>query len=111
MREIPLTPSQNGSFDIDIENRRYTLVFRYVSRPGIESWSMDLSLGGVVLLTGVPAVIGVELFQGHAIPDIPRGLVMVPIDERQDDASFDELGTRVKLVLIEEGDGIDTTTI
>lgn len=109
MREIPLTPSQNSSFEVDIPDTRYSLSLRY--NPRIPCWHASLSLAGTVLLSGVPLVAGVELFQGHAIPNIPTNLFMIPVDESSADAGFDELGVRVKLVLVEEGDNINVTSV
>lgn len=109
MRTIPLTPNQNSSFEVDILDTRYRLEFLF--NPRIPCWHVHLNFEGVRLLSGVPAVIGTELFQGHAIPNIPVKLFMIPVDESNADAGFDELGERVKLVIVEEGDNIDVSAV
>lgn len=109
MKTIPLTPSQPSTFDADISGKRYTFRFTYNSRLGL--WSIDLSLAGVRLVGGAAAVIGAELFQGNALPDLPRGLYMVPQDQSTADALYADLGGRVKLMQITAEDGLNVPTI
>lgn len=109
MKQIPLTPSQNSTFDGDVDGRRYTFRFTYNSRAGY--WAIDLSLAGVAVVNGAVAAIGVELFQGDATPEIPRGLYMVPTDQETRDAAFDELGLRVVLLQITAEDGLNVPTV
>jgi len=109
MKTIELTPDQNSTFDVDVGGKRYNMRFKYNSRN--PNWSIDLSLAGVRLLSGVAAVIGVELFQGDANPDVPRNLFMVSVDSSTKDADFDELGVRVKMIEIEPGDDVNVPTI
>ena len=109
MKTIELTPNQNSKFDVDVDGLRYTMEFKYNSRN--PAWGVKLSLGGATLLDGVPAVIGVMLFQGHAVPNLPQNLYMVPVDDSNADADFAGLGVRVKLVQIEEGDDINVPAV
>lgn len=101
MKTIPLTPAQPSNFEADIDGRRYTFDFLYNSRLGL--WHVSLSLGGVLLVPSTPAVLGVELFQGDANPDVPRGLYMAPSDSDTTDAGFEELGARIKFVYDDQG--------
>ncbi len=109
MRTIELTPEQNSVFDVDIDSVRYTLDFRFNSRSTI--WVIQLSVAGTVILSGVPAVIGSELFQGHAVEPVPRNLFMISVNGDGEDADFLTLGQTTRLILIEEGDNIDVFTI
>lgn len=109
MKTIELTPNQNSTFDTDIGGKRYTFIFTYNGRT--PAWIVELSLGGVTLLSGVSAVIGVELFQGDANLDVPRNLFIIPIDESSKDANFSGLGVRVKFVEIEPEDDINVPAI
>lgn len=109
MKTIELTSGQGSVFDVDIKGKRYTLAFAFNGRNLV--WTIDLSLGGVLLLPGVPAVIGVELFQGHAVPDVPRNIFMMPVSDTTKDPDFNELGITVKLVEIEEEDNLDVPAI
>lgn len=109
MKTIELTPNQSSTFDIDIAGKRYTMSFTYNGRN--LAWTIDLSLAGVLLLSGIPALIGVELFQGHATPDVPRNIFMIPVSDTTKDPDFSELGITVKLVEIEPGDDINVPAI
>lgn len=109
MNLINITPSTTSSFDIDLQGRRYTFTFTYNSRLGV--WEIMLSLASTVLVTGQLALMGAELFRGHANPLIPRGLYLAPLDKNTEDASYDELGARVVLVEIETGDGLNVISI
>lgn len=109
MKTIPLTPDQNSSFDVDVDNKRYSIVLKFNSRSSV--WIASLSLGGTLLLSGVPLVAGVELFQGHALGTEPSNLFMIPVADPAVDATFSTLGVDVKFVIIEEGDGIDVSAI
>lgn len=109
MIQIPLTASQNSNFEADVDGKRYTFRFTYNARVGV--WSVNLALGGTELVNGALAVIGCELFQGGAYPDLPRGLYMVPQDQSTEDATYDELGGRVKLFRITEEDGLNVPAV
>lgn len=102
MNLINITPGAATQFDVDLAGRRYTLRFTYNARGAY--WTVDLSLGSVALVTGMAAVMGVELFRGHADPLIPRALFLVPLDKDTTDADYDELGDRVKLIQLETTD-------
>lgn len=109
MNLINITPAATASFDIDLQGRRYTFTFVYNSRLGI--WAVTLALASIVLVTGQMAVMGVELFRGHANPLIPRGLYLAPLDQSTEDADYDGLGSRVVLVEMEVGDGLNVVSI
>lgn len=105
MNLIRITPGTTSTFDVDIDKVRYTLLFVY--NPRTELWSVTLSQAGVVLVRGQAAVMGVELFRGHANPLIPRGLYFAPLGDNTLDATYEELGDRVVLVQIFAEDGIN----
>lgn len=109
MNLINITPAATASFDIDLQGRRYTFTFVYNSRLGI--WAITLALASTVLVTGQLALMGVELFRGHANPLIPRGLYFAPLGQSTEDADYAELGARVVLVEIETGDGLNVVSI
>ena len=109
MNVIPLTAGRSTSFDVDIKGKRYKFEFTFNGRVG--TWTIKLSTQGVVLVESATFVIGVELFLGHAKPDIPRGLIAVPIDDKIQDAAYSELGGRVKLVELVTEDEIDDFTV
>lgn len=105
MNLIKITPGKTATFDTDLNDIRYTFVFLYNPKVGI--WSINLLQAGVPLVTGQAAVMGVELFQGHANPLIPRNLYLAPVDRNLNDATYMELGDRVVLVEILPEDGIN----
>ncbi len=105
MNLIKITPKTTATFDIDLNAVRYTFVFVYNPKVGI--WKINLLQAGVSLVTGQAAVMGVELFQGHANPLIPRNLYLAPVDRSLEDAKYAELGDRVVLVEILPEDGIN----
>lgn len=109
MNLINITPAATASFDVDVQTRRYNFTFVYNSRLGL--WAITLALGGVELVTGQLALMGAELFRGHANPLIPRGLYLIPLDQSTEDATYTELGARVVLVEIEVGDGLNVVSI
>lgn len=109
MNLINITPATTSSFDIDLQGRRYTFTFTYNARLGV--WEIMLALASTVLVTGQMAVMGVELFRGHANPLIPRGLYLAPLDQSTEDADYDDLGSRVVLVEMEAGDGLNVVSI
>lgn len=109
MINIPLTPRSSNIFDFDLEGNRYTLRHTFNSRLGL--WSLDLSLRGKTLVFGAMGVMGIELFRGFAIPDVPTGLYLIPVDRSTEDPGFNDLGTRVLLMQIEEEDGINVPTV
>lgn len=105
MNLINITPGVSNTFDIDLGRTRYTLTFVY--NPRIEMWTVTLSQAGVVLVRGQAAVMGCELFRGHANPLIPEGLYLVPLDPSTLDATYAELGARVQLVQLFPEDAIN----
>lgn len=109
MNVIPITPNATTTFEVDLQNRRYTFAFYY--NPRAEIWTVNLSLAGVALVTGQAAVMGVELFRGHANPLIPPALYLAPVDDTTEDAKYAELGSRVVMVEIEVGDGLNVVSI
>lgn len=109
MNLIKITPGTTTTFDVDIQGRRYTFSFAYNPRIGL--WGITLALAGVNLVVGQAAVMGVELFRGHANPLIPTNLYLAPLDDSTEDATYNELGDRVVLVEIEPEDGVNVPTI
>lgn len=105
MNLIRITPGASSTFDVDIDDVRYTFTFVY--NPRIELWTVTLAQAGIVLVKGQAAVMGIELFRGHANPLIPQGLYFAPLDDSTLDATYDELGNRVVLVQIVAEDGIN----
>jgi hypothetical protein len=105
MNLIKITPSSTASFDVDLQDTRYTLTFIYNARLGI--WTINLLLAGVALATGQAAVMGVQLFRGYADPRIPTGLYLAPLDDSTEDADYAGLGSRVVLMEIFPEDGIN----
>lgn len=105
MNLIPITPATTSTFDIDLNGVRYTFLFVY--NPRIELWSVTLSQAGVVLVRGQAAVMGCELFRGHANPLIPPNLYLAPLDQSKLDAVYTDLGARVALVQLFPEDGIN----
>jgi hypothetical protein len=105
MNLINITPASSTTFDIDLGRGRYTFTFVY--NPRIELWTITLSQAGVVLVRGQAAVMGAELFRGHANPLIPRGLYFAPLGQSTLDATYKELGARVVLVQLVAEDGIN----
>lgn len=109
MIEVPVTINSNSMFDFDLDGKRYTLRHTFNARLGL--WSLDLYLRGEVLVLGAAAVMGVELFHGNALPDVPQGLYLVPLDRSTEDAGFGDLGSRVKLMRITAEDGLNVPTV
>lgn len=109
MLTIPITPGQESTFEVDIAGTRYRFELFFNRRCGV--WTINLSSAGTMLASGVPAVLGTELFQGDARDTLPRNITLVPTDDSTADATFDELGGRVQLVIVEPGDSIDTSAI
>lgn len=109
MNQIRITPGSTATFDIDLQGRRYT--FKFLYNPRLQLWSVNLYLAGAPLVLGQLCVMGVELFRGLADPLVPRGLYFAPLDKSTEDATYDELGARVILVELEEGDGINAVSI
>lgn len=109
MNQIKITPGSTATFDVDLQNRRYT--FKFLYNPRLQLWSVNLYLAGQPLVLGQLCVMGVELFRGLAEPLVPKGLYFAPLDESTEDATYNELGARVILVELEEGDGIDVIPV
>lgn len=109
MIEVPITVRSNSMFDFDLLGKRYTL--RHTFNPRLGLWSLDLYLRGTLLMAGAAAVMGVELFRGSALPDVPAGLYLIPIDRSTEDAGFDDLGSRVKLMRITAEDGLNVPSV
>ena len=109
MNLIKITPGTTATFDVDLQGRRYTFTFVYNPRLGL--WSVDLYLASQPLVIGQMCLMGVEMFRGQANPLIPAGLYFAPLDGNTEDAEYADLGARVVLVEIEEGDGINVVSV
>lgn len=88
----------NYSFKIDLEGVTYTLSFRYNTRDVI--WAMDVAdEGGVIILSGIPLVLGTILLERFPDSNIPPGdFFVLNLEDETAEATRDNFGTDVLLM-------------
>ena len=100
--ELPVRSDiRSYTFTIDLEDRTYTLRFRFNERLGL--WTMDIAdAQDVDIALGIPIQTDVDMFSQIIDTDLPPGN-FVAIDETGEgrDAGEDDLGNDVKLFYVE----------
>ena len=103
--EIPFLPDANAFEQrMRLDGEDYTLTFRW--NPRAERWFMDLGdPDGSPIVNGLALVIGSITRHLRARVGMPPGLfICLDTSDSGVDPGFDELGSRVKLVYLEEAD-------
>lgn len=98
MLEIPLTNSPAQEFSIEIDGVVYQCRAYYNTRQAI--WLLDINDENDVDIKGIGLVGGADVFRQHSIPI--RNAYVVNIEGSFNDATVDNLGSGVILVLITE---------
>jgi hypothetical protein len=112
MITIPLPTEVAGSFTqrTRLEGVEYSLRFAHNSRS--DSWTLDVeAIGGndqqnVPIITGIKIFIGNDLLRYASHPDLkpPGKLIALSSDGTRRAPGRDELGTRVRLYYLDEGE-------
>ena len=98
MIEVPLTSNPEQLFSIVINEIKYEVRVVLNSRTGI--WSISLSLQGEEIITGIPLLPGVDIFEQH---NLRLGKAYVVNLENPDrDPSKTGLGVSSKLFILAE---------
>lgn len=100
MRLIPFTGLPAESLTLELGDRRLVFEALYSELSGV--WSLSISEGGSALVAGLAVVIGVDLLAPYNL-GIGR-LYAVAIESPEVDAGEGELGIRVLLVHLTEGE-------
>ncbi len=85
-------------FDIQLDGTTYTMEVRYSAE--YDFFTIDLSIGETVILTGEKILYGRELFSAFPHLQCPRGILPIDIADMQTRAGYDELGATVFLYLV-----------
>jgi hypothetical protein len=114
MITIPLPTEVAGSFTqrTRLDGVDYSLRFTHNTRS--DSWTLDVAaLGGserdnVPIATGVKIFIGNDLLRYASHPDLtpPGNLLALSADGSRRAPTRDELGTRVRLYYVEDGESL-----
>jgi hypothetical protein len=93
--EVPVASDPAQSFTTQLGPRKIQFDLRWNDRASV--WVMDLTddATGSVLLRGIPLVLGCDLLEPYNL-GLGR-LVVIDTSRTNTDASYDDLGTRVKL--------------
>lgn len=78
----------------------HTLEFRVTWNTRYEYWTLDISEEGVVLVRGLPLLLGGNIIKQHNLPI--AGLFVFDSDRTNVDAGQFDLGTRVLLIAVED---------
>lgn len=115
MLTIPLPTEVAGSFEqrTRIEGVDYSLRFTHNSRT--DSWALDIAAIGSTVEENEPIVTGMKVFVGndllryanHPTLKPPGRLLALSSDGLRRAPTRDELGTRVLLYYLEEGETFD----
>lgn len=104
---IPLIPYPEQVFKITLDAISYEMRVLYNTRSGY--WTIDMSENGVPLLFGVPLLGGTDILIQHTIAI--KNLFVINVDNANVDATVDNLGEVVKLILLTEQELNDVQTI
>lgn len=111
MQTIPLPTENAGSFTQRTRIGGVDYMLRYAHNSRSDSWSLDISaLGGndqedVPIVTGMKIFIGNDLLRYASHELGPPGiLIALSSDASRLAPGIDELGTRVRLYYLEEGE-------
>lgn len=98
MFEIPLTSDPSQTFTTTLEGQVYGFRVIYNTRyEDLGVWTFTLEQNSQTILAGIPIVLGVDLLQQYPIS--LKNLYAVNIENKILDATKDNLGSAVKLVL------------
>lgn len=98
MIQIPLTSAPEQFFSIVIKEVKYDVRVTLNSRTGI--WSIGLSKKGKDIISGIPLLAGVDIFDQHNL-GIGKGYI-VNLENSNKDPSRTGLGTSSKLFILTE---------
>jgi hypothetical protein len=96
MIEIPLNSNPEQLFTVVINETKHDVRVTLNSRTGI--WSIGFSIGTNHLISGVPLLPGVDIFEQHNL-DIGKGYV-VNLEHSNRDPNKTGLGTSSKLFIL-----------
>lgn len=96
MIEIPLNSSPEQLFSITITGTTYDCRVMVNSRTSV--WTISFSIAGVPLLEGVSLLGGIDILNQYNINI--ENMYVVNIDNPDQDASKDNLGTVAKLFIL-----------
>ena len=105
--EIPLIAYPEQIFVITLNAERYEMRVLYNTRSAY--WAIDISQNGTPLLFGVPILGGTDILKQHTIAI--KNLFVINVDNDNVDATVDNLGDVVKLILLSDQEVIDVKTI
>ena len=103
MVEIPLTSAPEQLFSISLSGTLYDIRVVYNTRQAIWSISIYDRTTSEALVEGVALLIGVNILNQYNLPI--TNLYMVDTKQLNSDATSDNLGSDVRLVMLEESDG------
>lgn len=98
MIEIPLDSSPEQKFSINLNGTAYNAQVMYNSRDA--QWSISFSIGESPVITGVAVVSGIDILRQYNLPI--KNMYVVNTSADLEDATADNLGTEVKLFLVED---------
>lgn len=107
MIEIPLIAYPEQIFRITLTGVTYEMKVIYNTRSA--NWSIDIAQNAVQLLFGVPMLGGTDIVQQHTIAI--KNLFVINVDDSNVNATVDNLGTVVKLLIVTDQELIDVQTI
>ena len=98
MIEIPLNSNPEQRFSVVINETKYEVRVILNSRTGI--WTMDLSVQGQEVITGIALLAGVDIFEQYNL-NIGKGYI-VNLENSRRDPSKTGLGRNSKLFILTE---------
>ncbi len=108
MIEIPVTNAPSQTFKTVINGESFDFSVNYISR--FTTWAMSIGQNGVDIISGIPLRVGANLIDQYPSLNIDN-LYVVNIENPFVDASVDNLGTTVKVVVLTEAEVADVTAI
>jgi hypothetical protein len=101
---IPVTDAIRSFFEIELDDQKLQLRFRYSDRDTEPGWYMDLK--GVSFETevsGIAVVGGVNLLKGLAIPELGE-MYLVDVNGEFQDPDEENFGDRYLLYYVSKGE-------
>ena len=95
MIEIPLNANPEQLFSANVSGGTYDFRVMYNSRT--EAWSISVAQSGQPIVSGVAMLGGVDIFKQYNLPI--KNIFVVNVDDATLDASADNLGSAVKLII------------
>jgi hypothetical protein len=98
-QEIPLRSDASQTFEVELEGSIYFC--RVIWNERLQYWTIGISdVDRNVLVDGVPLLIGVDVIEQYGLGI--GGLFMVDSEGEGAEATFDNVGNRVKLIHLTE---------